>query len=100
MEDAQKPNSLKTVVTVVYALQAAGFFIGITEVEFGVIPLRLEYLRPLHELPRLTTMRRLVLALTRWRLILLVSAFVTHRSPNSQVMFQASDSRPWQPCCS
>jgi uncharacterized membrane protein len=30
MEDAQKPNSLKTVVTVVYALQAAGFFIGIT----------------------------------------------------------------------
>jgi uncharacterized membrane protein len=30
MEDAQTPNSLKTVVTVVYALQAAGFFIGIT----------------------------------------------------------------------
>jgi uncharacterized membrane protein len=30
MEDAQRLNSLKTVVTVVYALQAAGFFIGIT----------------------------------------------------------------------
>ena len=30
MEDAQRLNSLKTVATVVYALQAAGFFIGIT----------------------------------------------------------------------
>jgi uncharacterized membrane protein len=30
MEDAQRLNSLKTVATVVYALQAVGFFIGIT----------------------------------------------------------------------
>jgi uncharacterized membrane protein len=30
MEDAQRLNSLKTVATVVYALQAAGFFVGIT----------------------------------------------------------------------
>jgi uncharacterized membrane protein len=30
MEDAQRLNSLKTIATVVYALQAAGFFIGIT----------------------------------------------------------------------
>jgi uncharacterized membrane protein len=30
MEDAQRLNSLKTIVTVVYALQAVGFFIGIT----------------------------------------------------------------------
>ena len=30
MEDAQRLSSLKTVATVVYALQAAGFFVGIT----------------------------------------------------------------------
>jgi uncharacterized membrane protein len=30
MEDAQRLNSLKTVATVVYALQAVGFFVGIT----------------------------------------------------------------------
>jgi uncharacterized membrane protein len=30
MEDAQRLNSLKTVATVVYALQAIGFFVGIT----------------------------------------------------------------------
>lgn len=30
MEDAQRLASLKTVATVVYALQAVGFFIGIT----------------------------------------------------------------------
>jgi uncharacterized membrane protein len=30
MEDAQRLNSLKTIVTVAYALQALGFLIGIT----------------------------------------------------------------------
>jgi uncharacterized membrane protein len=30
MEDAQRLNSLKTIATVVYALQAVGFFVGIT----------------------------------------------------------------------
>jgi uncharacterized membrane protein len=30
MEDAQRLSSLKTIATVVYALQAVGFFVGIT----------------------------------------------------------------------
>jgi uncharacterized membrane protein len=30
MEDAPRLNSLKTIATVVYALQAVGFFVGIT----------------------------------------------------------------------
>jgi len=37
MEDAQRLNSLKTIATVVYALQAAGFFVGITWIVAVVI---------------------------------------------------------------
>jgi uncharacterized membrane protein len=37
MESAEKLNSLKTVATVVYALQAAGFFLGITWIVAVVI---------------------------------------------------------------
>jgi uncharacterized membrane protein len=37
MEDAQRLTSLKTVTTVVYALQAVGFFVGITWIVAVVI---------------------------------------------------------------
>jgi uncharacterized membrane protein len=37
MENAEKLSSLKTVATVVYALQAAGFFLGITWIVAVVI---------------------------------------------------------------
>lgn len=39
------------------AFAIGSLFVRIAEVEFRVIPLRLEHLGPLHELPGLTSMR-------------------------------------------
>jgi hypothetical protein len=59
-------------------LAKGGLLIGIPEVELRMIPLRLQDLGPLHELARLSTMRRLTLALACRRLILPVPALIRH----------------------
>jgi hypothetical protein len=79
------------------AFTKRGFLIRVTEVELGVIPLRLEHLGALHELSRLTVVRRLMLALTRRRLIFPVAAVVVaHGYKNSQGVFHTkAEAQAW-----
>jgi hypothetical protein len=55
-----------------------GLFISIPQVQLWVISLSLDHFGPLHELSRLTSMRRLVLSLARRRLVLPIPALVSH----------------------
>jgi hypothetical protein len=52
--------------------------VGVSQVELRMIPLGLQHIGPLHELPRLSPMRRLALALACRRLVLAMTVVVDH----------------------
>jgi hypothetical protein len=64
--------------------------LGVSEVELRMVPLGLQHIGSLHELPRLSPMRRLVLALACRSLVLAIAALVDHCLVISQAMFQYS----------
>ena len=70
------------------SLMKRSFLVGVAEVQLPMIPLGLQHIGPLHELSRLSPVRRLVLALARRWLVLATAALVDHPLGISQGMFQ------------
>ena len=64
-----------------------GFLLGIPDIQFRMSALRLQYIRTFSQLARLAPESRLVLAVTRGRLILSIAIVIGHAESLSQVVF-------------
>jgi hypothetical protein len=72
--DLKLASSLWSFRVALVAFASCRLFLGISEVQFGMIALRLKHIRTFPELTGFTAIRRLVLTFASWWLILSMTA--------------------------